>query len=82
MPYNQVYLKRYNEKLSEYLAESKKLSNYLPPPDISNYDELVRWFKVIENTLNRKNQSALLRHKRKELYEAYLELQEHSLGLD
>ncbi len=47
MPYNEYYLKEYNEKLIEYITESRKYHNYLPPPDVSNPSELVEWFKVI-----------------------------------
>ncbi len=41
MPYNEFHLKEYNEKLSEYINESRKYNDYLPPPDISEPDELV-----------------------------------------
>ncbi len=74
MPYNESNLKEYQEKLSEYINESRKYRNYLPPPEISHHDELVEWYSITENKLNRQNQSALLRQKFQDLHDAYQKL--------
>ncbi len=78
MTYNEFYLKEYKEKLAEFIQESEKFRNYLPPPEISQYDELVEWFKITENRLMSKNQYALLRQKFLDLCEAYNNLTKKS----
>ncbi len=78
MPCSDVYLRRFNDLLYQFLNESAKLINYYPdftsPPG-----EIINWFKTPEHRLMHRNQSELVSFLYMQLYVAFQELEEPAL---